>query len=203
MIHVVVSRYRKNVSWIYKLANIADVNILIYDKENPDNIFNVPVNKGYEASVYLRYIIDYYDVLPTYTFFVQDDEYSWHHFGSIEQQFCNALNSQKEYYNINGNCPLDTFYRSAHKDDYLRWYAQYIDPYVPMASLADDWMIGERGCAQFLVHRNRIRRFPKEFYQTLYDWLVMNPITGNITAVYLEWTWHVLWGDPKKKETSK
>lgn len=195
MIHVVVSRYRKNVSWVYKLANITDVNVLIYDKENPDNIFNIPVNKGHEASVYLRYIIDYYDTLPTFTFFIQDDEYAWHHSDSIQVQFCNALNSGKEYYNINDRCPLDDFHRSAYKESYLTWYNEYIEPVVPRSSLPVDWMTNERGCAQFLVHKNRIRRFPKEFYQTLYDWLLSTSIHGNIPAVYLEWTWHVLWGD--------
>jgi hypothetical protein len=58
-------------------------------------------------------------------------------------------------------------------------------------------MTGERGCAQFLVHRNRIHRFPKEFYQRLYDWLLTTEVPGNLPAVYLEWTWHVLWGDRK------
>lgn len=195
MINIVVSRYHKNVSWIYKLAFICDVNILIYDKENPDNIFNIPVNKGHEASTYLRYIIDYYDTLSTYTFFVQDDEYAWHHSGTIEEQFCNALNSGQEYYNINDKCPLDDFHRSAYKPAYLKWYNEYIEPHVPLSSLPADWMTGQRGCAQFLVHKNRIRRFPKEFYQTLYDWLLQTDIQGNIPAVFLEWTWHVLWGD--------
>jgi hypothetical protein len=56
-------------------------------------------------------------------------------------------------------------------------------------------MSGERGCAQFLVHKNRIHRFPKKMYQTLYDWLLETEIKGNIPAVFLEWTWHVLWSD--------
>ena len=41
-----------------------------------------PVNKGNEASVYLKYIIDFYDNLPEFTFFIHDEEYSWHHSGS-------------------------------------------------------------------------------------------------------------------------
>ena len=196
MIHIVVSRYKKNVSWVYKLTNICDVNIIIYDKEDNDNIFNIPINKGYEASVYLRYIIDYYDKLSQFTFFIQDDEYAWHHSGSIEQQFCNALNSNKEYYNINDRCPLDGFHKSDWKEKYLCWYNEYIEPYVPKSKLPNDWMTGQRGCAQFLVHKNRILRFPKDFYQRLYDWLITTTdVPGNIPAIFLEWTWHILWGD--------
>lgn len=197
MIHVVVSRWQKSVTWVYSLLNITEVNVLVYDKENPDNLFNVPVNKGHEASAYLRYILDYYDRLPNFTFFIQDDEYAWHHIGSVQEQFCHALNSGGEYYNINGNCPLGDFHRSAHKEAYLAWYADFIEPVVPRASLPADWMTGERGCAQFLVHRNRIHRFPKEFYQRLYDWLLTTEVPGNLPAVYLEWSWHVLWGDRK------
>ena len=55
--NIVVSRFNKNIDWIYK---IKDENILVYDKQNDQNIYNIPVNKGNEASVYLKYIIDFY-----------------------------------------------------------------------------------------------------------------------------------------------
>jgi hypothetical protein len=70
--NIVVSRYNKNTDFVYKLKNDNDINIMIYDKENPNNLLNIPVNKGQEASVYLKYIIDYYDDLPTFTFFMHD-----------------------------------------------------------------------------------------------------------------------------------
>lgn len=197
MVCIVVSRYKKKVLWAYNLAQEHDINLLVYDKETPSNIFNIPVNKGYEASVYLRYILDFYDNLPYYTFFVQDDEYAWHHTGSISSQLQKALQSGEEYYNINDRCPLDGFHNSTWKDRYLDWYNEMIEPVVPKYLLPDDWMTGQRGCAQFLVHRNRIRRFPKSFYQSLYDWLMTTKLEegGNIPAVFLEWTWHVLWSD--------
>ena len=54
--NIVVSRYKKNVDFVYRINNNQNINVLIYDKENPDNPLNVPVNKGNEASVYLKYI---------------------------------------------------------------------------------------------------------------------------------------------------
>ena len=66
MINCVVSRYNKNVDWVYKLKNIN--NFYIYEKEKPKNKYNIPVNKGNEASVYLKYIIDHYDNLGDFTF---------------------------------------------------------------------------------------------------------------------------------------
>ena len=56
--NIVVSRYNKNVDFVYKINNGKNINVLIYDKENPNNPLNIPVNKGNEASVYLKYIID-------------------------------------------------------------------------------------------------------------------------------------------------
>ena len=71
--NVVVSRYKKNVDFVNRLNEVRPVNILIYDKETPDNPLNVPANKGHEASVYLKYIVDYYDELPEFTFFIHDE----------------------------------------------------------------------------------------------------------------------------------
>jgi hypothetical protein len=95
-INCVVSRYNKNTDWAYKLPNITK--FYIYDKEMPESEYNVPVNKGNEASVYLKYIIDHYDQLADYTFFTHDEEYAWHHSGSIINHFNAAVTSGKLYY---------------------------------------------------------------------------------------------------------
>ena len=99
--NIVVSRYNKDVEFVYRINNNKDINVMIYDKENPNNPLNVPVNKGNEASVYLKYIIDYYDDLPDFTFFIHDEEYAWHHSGSIIDKYDEAMKSNLMYYNIN------------------------------------------------------------------------------------------------------
>lgn len=99
MIDCVVSRYKKNTDWVYNLRNINKY--YIYDKENPENKYNIPVNKGNEASVYLKYIVDNYNNLADFTFLIHDDEYSWHHSGSIIDLLDEAVKSKKLYYNIN------------------------------------------------------------------------------------------------------
>ena len=71
-VNIVVSRYKKNVDFVYKINNNNNINVMIYDKENLNNPLNIPVNKGNEASVYLKYIIDYYDKLTDFTFFIHD-----------------------------------------------------------------------------------------------------------------------------------
>ena len=97
-INIVISRYNKNVDFINKLKN---------EVKNP---YNIPVNKGQEASVYLKYIIDFYHNLPEFTFFMHDDEYAWHHSGSILDKFYEAVYEITKdnvlYYNINDKCVM-------------------------------------------------------------------------------------------------
>jgi len=132
--NIVVSRYNRNVDFVYRINNNKNINILIYDKENPTNPYNVPVNRGQEASVYLKYITDYYDQLPDYTFFIHDEEYAWHHSGSIIDKYQEAIVSNKKYYNINDKCQWNTpnMIDSNLYRELLQWYSEYIERYIPI-----------------------------------------------------------------------
>lgn len=196
--NIVVSRYNKNTDFVYKLNN---VNIMIYDKENTNNLLNVPVNKGQEASVYLKYIIDYYDELPTFTFFIHDDEYAWHHSGSIIDKYNEAVMSNKMYYNVNDRCiwnvhnSIKEWHGEAVFKDFMLWYNKYIEEYIPILTVpnSNDFIYGYNGSAQFLVHKDLIRNFPKEFYIKLYDWIITTKLQNYFSSRYLEWTWHLFW----------
>jgi len=192
-INIVVSRYKKNVDFIYKINNNnKNINFLIYDKENSSNPLNIPINKGNEASVYLKYIIDHYDNLSDFTFFIHDDEYSWHHSGSIIDRYNEAINSKQLFYNIN-NYYLDSYSHIGQKKELMKWYNQFIEPYIPFEKLPNkDWLIGYKGCAQFLVHKSLITNLPLKFYQDLYEW-ILNFHNGKLSGYFLEWTWHLFW----------
>lgn len=194
--NIVVSRYNRDTSWTEKFKVIfPDSNIMIYDKEKPENPYNVPVNKGNEASTYLKYIIDYYGKLPEYTFFCHDEEFAWHHSGSVIDHFDIAILSKQKYYNVNDKIILGDI----KGNDYgyqaiLDWYSDFIEPYIPIKTLpAADWTSGYRGSAQFLVHRDLIHNLPKEFYEKLYTWITSTHLTSALTGRFLEWTWHLFW----------
>lgn len=193
--NIVVSRYNKNVDFVYKLNG--NINVLIYDKENPNNPLNIPVNKGNEASVYLKYIIDNYDELTDFTFFIHDDEYAWHHTGSIIDKFNEAIASNKLYYNINDRCHWNkkNMIESHTYNDLLEWYNKYIEKYIPISKVPNnsDFVYNHFGSAQFLVHKNLIRNLPKEFYSDLYDWIITTKLLNFTSGRYLEWTWHIFW----------
>lgn len=192
MIDCVVSRYKKNTDWVYKLKNINK--FYIYDKQTPSNEYNIPVNKGQEASVYLKYIIDNYDKLSDFTFFIHDDEYSWHHSGSIIDLFDEAVASNKLYYSINEKCILGSIVSNEYYKEILVWYNDYIEKYIPMNTLPHkDWTQGHRGSAQFLVHKSLITNLPLKFYEDLYNWIITTHLPNYKTSRFMEWTWHIFW----------
>jgi hypothetical protein len=170
---------------------------MIYDKENPNNPLNVPVNKGNEASVYLKYIIDYYDDLPDFTFFIHDEEYAWHHSGSIIDKYDEAMKSNLMYYNINDRAgwnrtdliPPETYV------ELLKFYDKYIEAYIPISKVPnnEDFIFGYIGSAQFLIHKKLIQNLPREFYSNLYDWIITTDLPNELSGRFLEWTWHVFW----------
>jgi hypothetical protein len=199
---IVISRWKKNVDFIYSIPN---VNVFVYDKENPDNPYNIPVNKGNEASVYLKYIIDHYDSLPEYTFFMHDEEFAWHHNGSILNLYEEAIRSGQSYFNVNELCKnkmkdlLDIHHNSGGKE-YMKWYKEFIQPYYPIENV--ELYHPFNSAAQFLVHKKNIQSLPLHFYQKLYDWITTTPLTNALSGLFMEWTWHLLWDTyPMKKKS--
>ena len=196
-ISVVCARYNRNVDFLINLRYVTPMEIFIYDKETPENPLNIPVNKGNEASVYLKYIVDHYDQLSEYTFFIQDEEFAWHHSGSIIDKFREALDSNKKYYNINDLAHWDkpNLIPPHLYQILLQWYAEYVEEYIPLSKVpnTDDLIYGHRGAAQFLVHRDLIHGLPKEFYERLYNWIITTDLQNYVSGRLLEWTWHVFW----------
>lgn len=199
-INVVVSRYNKDTNFVYSLKDIAPVKVMVYDKCNPRNPYNVPVNIGREASTFLKYIIDHYNKLPDFTFFIHDEDRSWHHNGTIAERFKEALDSKKLFYNINNSYIRGLSHiRDTERELFNEYYNKYIEEYIPYNKLPDDdWMATGKISAQFLVHRSLITNFPRKFYKALYDFCTLpGQQTGykgvEINAYFLEWTWHLFW----------
>jgi hypothetical protein len=53
-----------------------------------------------------------------------------------------------------------------------------------------------------VVHRDRLQQFPKSFYEDLYGWLQTTDLDSQISARFLEWTWHLLFSKKHKPLTA-
>jgi hypothetical protein len=97
------------------------------------------------------------------------------------------------------------------------WWKNTMEPYFGDVHDYHNFTKGKKGCAQFIVSRERIHSLPKQFYQNMYDWIVINtlhseteyvgrnsqnsrkatPIDNHIlsnwhVSRYLEWTWELI-----------
>jgi len=194
---IVVSCFTKDVSsFTSRMAERRPARVLKYYKEREDEPHNVPVNKGMEASAYLKYILDYYDDLPDRVFFCHDEEYSWHHRGSLVDRMHEATMCSAEFVNVN-KFVLGSIVNNPLYPKIIEWWNRYCKPYVTnMDKYPPDWTYGHLGCAQFLVSSDRIRQYPREFYEGLYEWITTTDLPDSVSGRFMEWTWHVFWGTP-------
>lgn len=185
--HVVVSVYKEDISWTKRLEEMG-YNVKIYTKGEPDAPTSVPVNKGNEASAFLKYIIDNYNALPEHCAFLHGEEHSVHHEGSLIDILEKHRGHRCMYKNIN-NYKLGPFFIPM-----LPWCEEFLSPELGPIENYGDWTNGHDGCAQFIVHRCAIRLRTRNFYLKIYDWLLSTPLQNYLNARYLEWTWHLIFG---------
>jgi hypothetical protein len=194
---IVCSKHNKDTSWTTKLTE-RGFHIAVYNHDNDGRDgYCIPKNKGREASVYLKYIIDHYNSLFPYTIFLHDEEYAWHHDGSIVNLVINT--KPKQYTSLNKLCMYSI--KGNDKIPIMKaFFKKYLEPYIGSIDKFGDWTVGEKCCAQFVVHRNRIHRYPLEFYQNIYNWLMTTNIDERTSGNMLEWTWSLLFNNPLKDQ---
>lgn len=200
---IVVSRYNRDTSWTRKLTDRGYV-VLVYEhgehgsKSNP---YNLGINKGKEASSYLKYIIDKYDSLPTYNVFLHDKLKSWHHAGNVTDLVLNNEGSTKQYFNFN-NRVCSTIKNDVWKE--MQWFfTRFLEPYIGPKEYFGDWTVNHLCCAQFVCHKKKITQHPKEMYQNIYNWIIKTNMDHEITGRLLEWTWRIIFNPNEYKLKKK
>ncbi len=204
---VVVSHYDRDISWTRWLEHP----VLIYTKEKPGEL-SVPHNKGREASAYLKFIVDHYDRLPERTVFLHEEEYSWHHKGSLIDRVRDAVAQSARFRSLN-DFRLGSIREMVDDNDeetrewlrqrrldspeacwqqLTRWFDSYLGQYLGNHDRHGDWTDGHYGSAQMIVHRERIRQHPQELYEQLYDWILNTDLPDYRSSRFMEWTWHLL-----------
>jgi len=188
---VVVARWNEDLAFVRKLKR-RGLRTIVYEKCDPSAEYNVPVNRGNEASAYLKYIVDHYDSLPVYSVFLHCHERSWHHEGSIVPLVADSLGDRIGFRNLN-NYVLGYILSNPVFPMLESWYEDFLEPELGPHHRYGDWTFGHLGCAQFIVHRSLIRRRSKRFYTELYEWIVTTKLQSAASGRFLEWTWHLMW----------
>ena len=204
--HIVISSYKKDIYWSLKLLKNKLVDrIYIYEHSDlklsdlPEESYtceNIP-NKSCEASAYLKYICDHYDNLPDKIILVHDEEYSWHHTGSIMNHIYSY--NGEPYLNINHyRWSGDTNPFSDKSGNYYKFYQTFLEPYFGPVEKYANFHDGYHGCAQFILKPEVIRKNPKKMYVDMYNYSVSDEVKDGHNSggfeYFMEYTWHLIFG---------
>ncbi len=214
---VIVNHYDADVSWTKRFK----FPYVIYEKEQPDKEpFNAS-NKAKSETNLLKFIYEFYDQLPRNVITIHQYEYKWSHEGNI----VNILNdhSFEEKYNASltpGFWNFNTYSLGdieSQIDAMTKsgWWETTMEPYFGSLLSYGNFTRDKKGCAQFVVSRQRIHSLPREFYKNMYDWLITHtldeppvgidqsnsrmprptdklPHSNWYMARYMEWSWELI-----------
>jgi len=188
---ICVSHYGENLEWLKQ----ADCPVIVIDHDgaepHPFETFWTIPNSGYEASSYLKYIIERYDSLPDHVAFIHGHEEAEHQLGGRPMLEMIKTANIKKY----GYVPLNNAWRNVLSEMQLvqfkeRWKQLFVAP-MPDRFTLDT-------AAQFVVSKKRILANPKSKYEFLYD-----TIDTKDDATILEHMWHYIFGEKISMQPSK
>lgn len=198
MIDVVISTYNKSTLWT-DAFDPTKYRVIKYTKntDQHESPTNLSINQGFEASTYLKHIVENYDCLTDTTAFLHDEEYSWHHHGSIVQLV--EEHTHETYFNLNSFI-IGTILNNVHFNTLIHtYYDPYLKPYIGPYSAFGDWTMGQKGCAQYMIDKRVIQSKPKVMYENLLKWILEpsnDPSVDKLKAQFMEWTWDIIFLKP-------
>ena len=187
---VLIAHYQKDLSWIKEIT--ADVDIKIYSTSDPTKIYVTP-NKGMDANMYLRYIIDNYDNLPERTLFVHHHRDDWTQDYPLPYYINNLNWELDDYFNIGAR----QYYKSAidhntkiRGEQWRKWLNDiwYLFE-LPKIELEN--LIFYAG-TQFMCHKKLILQYPKKYWANLHTWLLFTTLPDSISGRVFEYMWHYI-----------
>lgn len=206
---IVTSHFNEDLNWY---ENSPYQVVICTNSPNHTQYFNNPlvkldencratVNHGREASAYLRFIVKYYDCLPEYMAFLHGHETAWHHNypGTLFEAIKHAKKEEYDHINLNLQFHIDYLKPGFYYWDSMRevWPIHFESVVgVPVPDSVSSMAI----CAQFIVKRDCILRYPKEQWE---KWLALlqdpglwnNHIHFQNMAWVFEYGWAVLFGE--------
>ena len=215
---IVSAHFNENLDWLKNVKFpliVCDKNASDLTDLEIDKYCSMELNRGREASIFLKFIIVYYDKLPKHIAFIHGHETAWHqhHPDGILKAIDTANINKYEYISLNNSLvslryepymkfniehPTDCKY--IDDTDMSRVVHRFFEKYwttifEPDLKIAFPEKLRYQQSAQFIVSRNRIRKHPKSFYIKLYKFVIDPNVDDYHTSVSLEFLWHIIFGE--------
>mmetsp|Transcript_21533 Transcript_21533/g.59850 ORF Transcript_21533/g.59850 Transcript_21533/m.59850 type:complete len:476 (-) Transcript_21533:303-1730(-) len=170
---VVLARYNEDITWVKETVRRSqkafDVYVYqSYDKSLPNHV----PNRGFEATKYLKFILDHYDNLPPKVLFLHAHQKSSHN-PCAPSTFLPKWDWKSNHHHVTIPATFKTFpYSGFSKWNTIKWtdllrYGQEIAGVTPRPYDKRNPLTLPMN-AQFMVTRQRILEFPRSMYERLY-----------------------------------
>ncbi|KAF1948994.1 hypothetical protein CC80DRAFT_430201, partial [Byssothecium circinans] len=181
----------------------------VYVADNASAPLTVPINKGKEAMPFLTFIINRYDSLPEVSIFIHSLRYQWHNedpmYDGVPVLRRLRLDHVKRRGYVSLRCtwekgcpaqimPLHPFKRDDGPSRAEQAYASVFRRLFPRDEVPN--LVGAHCSSQFAVSRGRIRSRPKKQYVRIRDWLAQTDLNDQVSAIIMEYMWHIIFRMP-------
>lgn len=185
-IKILIAHYNEDLIWTKNLK----YNYTIISKNGIK--YEIIPNKGNEASSYLQYIIENYNNLANYTFFIHGHRNSWHHKENIDKKINNII-IKHDYYNLNDQNITTTYELSQRENNEYKIIIELIPILENIINKKIDFeKIKYRSCAQFYVSKKNILLNEINIYKKLYEFIMSTNISSYFISRLFEYTWHFI-----------
>ncbi|OAL33959.1 hypothetical protein AYO20_06794 [Fonsecaea nubica] len=205
---ILAKTHGEDVSWVFD--NLQDWKQAIYYMDEPDGgMLHPPLNKGREAMAYLTFIIDHYDVLPSYMVFVHPHLQGWPAAWHTDSKNHNQINSIRSlrlayleehgYANMrcipDPGCPAEIQVDRQDERRTAEHAMREAWPYMFGGNYSDiPKVIAQPCCSQFAISKKQALKRSQADYEHYRQWLLDTPLDDDTSGRVFEYLWHVIFG---------
>lgn len=212
---IVTAHYNEDLEWL----KTSKYPVIVCDKLGsnkssftPDKKCSLDINRGREASSYLKYIIENYDTLPDKIIFLHGHETAVHQ--KYPKHLLQAIDDARddiEFVSLNNFINLKKSHGDPpklpiHQDaqEFGDWKPAFDDMrenwenlFKPIVGFDMPEYFRFDISAQFIVTRKAIHRHTKETYKKLFDYVVDTNGNDHTRGAVLEFLWQSIFTDTK------